>query len=247
MPDKAYLQNLQEGNLPNETENVKARYDRRKTLSSTYGLINMNRCMAHSEKLSVLVRWMRYAGLEPLAEKKLLEIGCGSGSNLLQFLQFGFSPQNMVGVELLEDRAECAKKIFPNSLEILCGDASTLDLGAERFDILVQSTVFSSLMDDDFQQKLAMQMWKHVKPGGGILWYDFIYNNPRNADVRGVPVKRIIELFPEAEVKVWRVTLAPPLGKLAAQIHPFFYSLFNLFPFLRTHVLCWIKKMDRRA
>ena len=22
-------------------------------------------------------------------------------------------------------------------------------------------------------------MWALVKPGGGVLWYDFVYNNPR--------------------------------------------------------------------
>jgi hypothetical protein len=25
-------------------------------------------------------------------------------------------------------------------------------------------------------------------------------------------------------------------------IHPTLYTLFNMFPFLRTHVLCWIRK-----
>ena len=30
-------------------------------------------------------------------------------------------------------------------------------------------------------------MWAAVKPGGGVLWYDFTVDNPRNADVRGVP------------------------------------------------------------
>ena len=30
-----------------------------------------------------------------------------------------------------------------------------------------------------------------LAPGGGVLWYDFTVNNPRNPDVRGVPMKRV--------------------------------------------------------
>ena len=52
----------------------------------------------------------------------------------------------------------------------------------------IRHPVFPSILDDSFQQKLADRMWALTKPGGGILWYDFIYNNPRNPDVRGVPL-----------------------------------------------------------
>ena len=39
-------------------------------------------------------------------------------------------------------------------------------------------------------------MWRWVRPGGGVLWYDFTFDNPRNPDVRGVPLARVRELFP---------------------------------------------------
>ena len=78
--------------------------------------------------------------------------------------------------------------------------------------------------------------------GGGVLWYDFIYNNPSNPDVRGVPVKLVRELFPAGKMIVRRVTLAPPISRRVTRIHPSFYTIFNFFPFLRTHVLCWIQK-----
>jgi hypothetical protein len=105
--------------------------------------------------------------------------------------------------------------------------------------------VFTSLLDDVFQKKLADRIWALVKPGGGILWYDFIFNNPQNPDVRGIPVWRIRELFPAGLMKTWRLTLAPPLSRRVTKIHPILYSVFNILPFLRTHVLCWIYKSDR--
>jgi len=112
----------------------------------------------------------------------------------------------------------------------------------DSFDVVLQSTVFSSILDDDFQKKLADKIWSLAKPEGGILWYDFIFDNPKNSDVRGVPVRRIRKLFPNAKIKVWRLTLAPPLSRLLTKVHPSLYTLFNMLPILRTHVLCWIKK-----
>ena len=125
---------------------------------------------------------------------------------------------------------------------MLVGDASQLDLGDASFDVVLQSTVFSSILDAAFQQRLADRMWALVKPAGGVLWYDFIYNNPRNPDVRGVPLGRIRELFPQGRLRAWRVTLAPPISRLVTRIHPSLYSVLNAVPWLRTHVLCWVGK-----
>jgi hypothetical protein len=109
-------------------------------------------------------------------------------------------------------------------------------------DIVYVSLVFSSLLDRRFQIKLASRMWQWLKPGGGVLWYDFIYDNPRNPDVRGVPIARIRQLFPGSELSVSRLTLAPPIARRVTRLNPGLYTLFNVLPWLRTHVLCWIRK-----
>ncbi len=112
----------------------------------------------------------------------------------------------------------------------------------ESLDIVMQATVFSSLIDDAFQQRLASVMWSAVKRGGGVLWYDFTVNNPRNPDVRGVPLSRVRTLFPQGRISARRVTLAPPIARPLARLHPALYTMFNTVPLLRTHVLCWIGK-----
>jgi hypothetical protein len=81
-----------------------------------------------------------------------------------------------------------------------------------------------------------------VKPGGGVLWYDFTVDNPRNRDVRGVPLRRVQALFPQARVQAQRVTLAPPIARAVSRLHPSLYTVFNALPPLRTHLLCWIAK-----
>jgi hypothetical protein len=108
--------------------------------------------------------------------------------------------------------------------------------------VVLASTVFSSILDDDFQRDLARVMWSFTRPGGGVLWFDLTYNNPRNPDVKGVPIGRVRELFPEGKLKAWRLALAPPLARSVTRVHHSLYTLCNLTPLLRTHVVCWIGK-----
>jgi len=237
---------LQHNNILEETQLIKERYDRRKYLSdpSWYDPLKPEVYMGRQEKERCLIRWISHTGLTPVQDKKVLEIGCGSGGNLIQLMQLGFLPENLVGNELLPERYQTARHMLPTSTNLLLGDASTLDLPDHTFDVVYQSTVFTSILDDNFQKKLAEKMWALVKPGGGVLWYDFTFNNPRNPDVKGIPVKRVQSLFPGSELKAWRVTLAPPISRRVSCICPCLYSAFNFFPFLRTHVLCWIKKPE---
>ncbi|WP_239142670.1 class I SAM-dependent methyltransferase [Variovorax sp. WS11] len=173
---------------------------------------------------------------------KLVDVGCGYGGHLLDFLRFGFAPQNLYGIELLPERVAGARAGLPDAVKVYEGDASTADVAPASRDIVFQSVVFSSLLDDAFQEDLADRMWSWVRPGGGVLWYDFVYGNPSNSDVRGVPVQRVRALFPNGRMTMRRVTLAPPISRRVCRFHPAAYHLFNLMPFLRTHALCWIAK-----
>jgi len=232
----------------NEKDNIIARYERRKNLDETllYSPLSPWVYMTLQEKERAIIRWINKSGIMPVNEKRVLEIGCGSGSNLLRLLCLGFKAQNLVGNDLLAERVESARLRLSSNVMILQGEASSLEIAEGSFDIVIQELVFSSILDDAFQEKLAIRMWSFVKPGGGVLWYDFIYDNPRNPDVRGVPQDRIRQLFPDGEITCWRLTLAPPVSRIVTKIHPVMYSICNLFPFLRTHRLCWIKKMTDR-
>ena len=86
--------------------------------------------------------------------------------------------------------------------------------------------------------RVSDAMWTWLKQGGAVVWYDFTVDNPRNPDVRGVPLRRVRELFPQGQLTARRVTLAPPL----ARTFPAAYGLLNLVPWLRTHRLVLIDK-----
>ena len=227
-----------------EVDAVRERYARRLSVHDPlrYSLLNESVLMSQQEKQRALVRWVRQCAIQPLASKRVLEVGCGSGNNLLDLMRLGFAPENLVGNELLPQRSEEARRMLPGAATVLEGDATQMGLAPASFDVVMQSTVFSSLLDDAFQAMLAECMWKWAKPGGGVLWYDFVYDNPANPDVRGVPLERVRKLFPAGRIWKQRLTLAPPIARRVSAIHPRFYGLFNLIPLLRTHVLCWIQK-----
>lgn len=105
---------------------------------------------------------------------------------------------------------------------------------------MFQSTVFTSILNEDFRKALANKMFEMLKPGGIILSYDFTYNNPNNKDVRKLTKKEIKKLFPNHKgIQFKKVTLAPPVARRVGK----FYDLLNfLFPMLRTHLIAVIKK-----
>jgi len=224
-----------------ETDAVAERYARR-TVGDRYSVLRPDVWQTLHERQRALLALFTRLGWADLASKRVLEVGSGGGANLLELLRLGFAPQHLTGVELLPDRYAQARAVLPAALALHAGDALALELPAASQDAVFVSTVFSSLLDDAFQQRLADAMWRWVRPGGGVLWYDFTVDNPRNADVRGVPLARVRTLFPHGQVSAQRVTLAPPIARAVTRVHPGLYTLFNMLPALRTHALAWVAK-----
>jgi SAM-dependent methyltransferase len=230
-----------DGHDAHEPRAVAERYARRAS-PDRYSLLQPDVWQTVHERQRAVLRLFARLGWHDLSRRSVVEVGCGAGGNLLELLRFGFRPEHLAGVELLPERFALARKLLPAGVTLWQGDAAVVDLNGARPDVVLQSTVFSSLLDDDFQQRLAERMWSWVAPGGGVLWYDFTVDNPRNADVRGVPLKRVKALFPRGTVWHRRITLAPPLARPLCRVHPSLYSLFNALPPLRTHLLAWIEK-----
>jgi len=223
-----------------ELEQIKSRYEKRKTDSDVIahsGNFYFNHYAQAERELEYLRILYKY--FSDFDNLKLLEIGAGGGGNLYFFQKNGFSNSNIFANELLPDRLEILKHKF-SGIHILSGDATQLDESEmPLFDIVFQSTVFTSILDSAFKMKLAGKMWSLTKPGGMVLWYDFAFDNPSNKDVKGIKKMEIRKLFPEAQkINFHKVTLAPPIGRKVKNLYPFF----NLFPFLRTHLIAEIIK-----
>lgn len=228
-----------------EIDQIKARYARRdgQIAEAPRRLLDEFALLAtHERRWSLLKALHRRFGDRDARTLTVLDVGCGGGGSLLQFIDFGFEPGNMVGIELTTDRADQARRRLPASVRVIEGDATTADFPAANFDVVHQSTVFTSILDDATQQHLARRMWELARPGGMIVWYDFVYDNPRNKDVRGVPLARVHALFPDGVLHARRVTLAPPIGRPAARLSKSLYGALSSVTLLRSHVFVTVEK-----
>ncbi len=172
-----------------------------------------------------------------LSKLSILEVGAGHGGNARLLVNAGVDLKNIAFNELLEDRLTILRQNYPNNT-IYAGDAIRIPID-RTFDVVFQSTVFTSILSDQARKDLAQRMWDLLKPEGVILWYDFIYNNPNNNDVRKVTVEELRALFPKAKtMEVSKITLAPPIGRRVGKLYP----IFNL-PILRTHILAVLQKV----
>lgn len=218
----------------NEVDEIRQRYARREghpvtAIASDYFYYRHYLCFERELKYAEILR----ARQVELESARILEIGAGAGDNLLFFHRLGIPWAHIWANELLEDRGDILRANLPNS-QIIIGDALGLPV-EPKFDIVLQSTVFTSILAPGFKQQLAHKMMALTNPGGLILWYDFAWNNPWNPDVKGVPKAEIRHLFSEAtSLRFHRVTLAPPIGRRSGK----FYNLVNrFFPMLRTHLV----------
>ncbi len=184
--------------------------------------------------------------------KKILEIGCGSGHILNRFLEFGV--QEAHGIELQTQRVNQAHHLYPRT-QIISGNAGQLPYEDNSFDLVMQFMCFSSILEKNLKEKIANEMWRVLKPGGCILWYDlrpllsifeiiinFIYRNKPSTTIKKIPLSEIKQLFTKgSKISCQRTSLLFNLAGLSKYSYLLTYYL-SLFPILCTHNLTIIKK-----
>lgn len=193
------------------------------------------------ERSVVLEEFLRTAGLLPLSDRRILDVGCGSGHVLAGFARWGIQPANLYGVDLLEDRIAIAQQRFPES-HFSHANAEHLDFEAGAFDLVLLFTVFSSILDGRMALNVAAEVSRVLKAGGAVIWYDFRYNNPRNPHVHGMTTAAIHALFPCFDLDLRTTTLLPPLARRLGRATPLLYPLLTRMPLLRTHLLGLLTK-----
>lgn len=221
---------------------LRAEYaERARQLDGTdrYSLFNPAQLFLVQQRQRAMLQCLRRNGFYPLKERRILEVGCGSGGVLLETLSFGAAPWNLYGAELLFERIRAARHTL-SSLFLACADGQNLPYAARSFDLTMQFMVFSSILDDEVKRNLARELLRVTRPGGMILWYDF-WLNPGNLQTRGIRPAEIRRLFPSCRFQFERLTLAPPLARRLAPVSWGLALCLEKLRILNTHYLVAIR------
>ena len=186
---------------------------------------------------SLLTRWLP----DGPAGRSVLDVGCGRGGRLAEWTAWGGDPERLVGVDLMPDLVDQARQAYPASRWLVAsGDA--LPFADGSFDVVTQSMAVSSILDPEMRVGVARDMWRVLKPGGLLLWYDFHYPNPWNPNVRPVRRRELSALFPVPPKDVFTLTLIPPLARRIAPRSVRLCRLLEHVPWLRSHHVALFKK-----
>lgn len=224
-----------------EEARIREVYARRST-GERYAYSNPAHLFMMQERERATLALLKREGLLPLAGRSVLEVGCGGGQWLQDLVRWGAEPHHVHGVDLLSERVVQARRVAAPEVAVVQGSGSALPFAPGTFDVALQATVFSSILDDAMRLAMANELTRVLRPGGAVLWYDLRVNNPRNPEVRRVSRAEIAGLFPGWRIALERVTLAPPLTRaLAARAAPAARLLATV-PWLRTHYLGLLRK-----
>ena len=187
---------------------------RRLARDDPYSAFNRAYLFGAQQRQRATLEFLARQGITRLDGLRILELGCGSGRVLHELLGFGADPGRLHGTDLLPDYLAVAHRRLPH-LPLTCADGQHLPYPDRAFDLVLQLTVFSSVLDPAIRRNIAAEMRRVLRPDGLILWYDF-WLNPTNRQTRGLRPAEIRGLFPGCAFTFRRVTLAPPIGRALA-------------------------------
>jgi ubiquinone/menaquinone biosynthesis C-methylase UbiE len=225
-----------------ETDRIARAYrELEATAGSRWDPRNRGNQLVVAERRRLAATLLERAGWIPLGERRVLEVGCGTGAELAAMVELGGDAARLVGVDLLPDRIAAARQAHPK-LQFRTGNAERLDLPDGSFDLVIAFTIFSSILDTSMAANVASEISRVMRPGGGLLWYDFRYDNPANANVRGVTERRVRELFPGLDGRLYSVTVLPPLVRRLGPLTSIAYPVLSKAPALRSHLMGLLRK-----
>ena len=166
---------------------------------------------------------------------RVLDVGCGQGASLFQFLKLGFTASNLTGIDNSSERIEKARAVIP-AATFHVGSAEQLPFDAGAFDLVFESTMLGTLESQSLLESIAKEMIRVTRPGGYIMLIDWRYSR-RGSGVKTAISNDFVDRVFDAGRATHVVTrvrgaLAPPLGRRLSRVAPSLYFLVqSVFPF----------------
>ncbi len=176
---------------------------------------------------------------------RILDIGCGHGTQLAQLLEEGARPNSLAGLELSPERVSIARQGL-QGIDIRQGCGSQLPWPDHSFDCILLSMVLSSIQSSKLQQAVAHEAQRCLVPGGLLIIYEMRRLRPFSRGLSAMPLTRLQSLFPAGRQSHRSCTLLPPLLRTLAQL-PALCRWLHRFSFLRGHLAMVIKTNPTRT
>ena len=235
---------MTESSARNEERRIRRVYAGR-TDTAKYSWFSSGQQLMMHGAARALLEALRRAGVSRLDGARVLEIGCGGGHWLRELVQWGVRPDHLTGIDLIAERLVDARARCAPGVRLAAASAAALPFADGAFDIVLQSTVLTSVLDAIVRERIAAEMVRVLRPDGLVLWYDFLVDNPRNRDVRGVNRRELSRLYPGWQLDVRRVTLAPPVARFLAPRMWTLAAALSAVPFLCTHYAGTLRRVAR--
>jgi ubiquinone/menaquinone biosynthesis C-methylase UbiE len=208
---------------------------------SRWSLGNAGNRMILAERRRVFRRLLEEGAFSPLAVRRILEVGSGTGGELAWLMELGATPAQIIGVDLLADRVAIARREHPE-IDFRQGNAEHLELEDAGFDLVMAITIFSSILDRTMAANVASEIVRVMRPGGALLWYDVRYDSVSNPSVKAVSRSRVRDLFPALRGDLRSVTVLPPLARRLGPATRLLYPMLASLPPLRSHLVGLLQK-----
>lgn len=204
-----------------------AKPGRHPAIVAAYGRLNAERTRLMRELIGPVA---------PPASGRIVDVGCGSGSDLAAWIRDGWHADHIAGVDIMPERLAQARAACPG-VDLRLGDGLLIPFDDGAFDVATATTVFSSILDPTLRRILFQEMERVVRPGGLVVIYDFVIRKPTNTYVRGLSLTRLTEL---GRAPTGSRRLSPLLQLVAAAdlVHPRLGDVATRFA-PRTHRLSW--------
>jgi SAM-dependent methyltransferase len=179
-------------------------------------------------------RWL-VGAVGTVAGRTVVDVGCGDGNVARTLERHGARPARFVGVDLLPSRIQAART-QTSWAGFAVASAELLPLAGDSVDVVVASTLFSSLLESWQRLAAAREMRRVIRGGGRVVVYDLRYPNPGNGAVRRVTTRELRALFPGWTLGSSTLTLLPPLARSGVGRGRLRYRLLTSLPLLRSHI-----------
>ena len=229
--------------MTDEAERIVAEYDRRaaEIPAERYTASEPGPVFIRQGIERAVLGELRRAGSLPLKGRRVLDTGAATASGWPTSRPGVRGAADLTGIDLVPERVEESAARLPGA-DIRRADAASLPFEDGAFDIVLQSMMFSSILDEGVRRAAAAEMARVLAPGGLVLWYDFFVDSPRNRQVRGVRRSEVAALFPGFAVRWRRATLAPPLVRALAPRAWALASFLQALRVLDTHAVAVLQR-----